>query len=723
MRSRVLSSYSRPEDALACATLSAFCVAALPEGSTALGAVGQWASQGIHTAFGTVSWVVPAWLADAARRAYLGEPRDLKRTIGWAFYVLIGCVTFHLCRAHGGWLGSKVASMLEEMIGGGAYVIVCGIWIVAGLRLLGPHRVHQLACHASVLSCRALEQYRPTVRGLLLPTPDQTLHAEIVESCPDAVSVRIPELEPVRVQPVLPTAVSVPAKPRLPSEWTLPSTRLLQASAVHSIDRSYLAAVADHIARKLHSYGINASVAPAAVQGAIVHKLDLTPGSGQEINQITARQVDVEAMFKGLRFVQMPGTGRLGIEIPMPEEQRRTIAMRDVLESHAWVTSEAVLPIALGVTTAGEPVVIDIADCPHLLVAGTSGSGKSVGLNVMLTSLLLRCTPSELQLMLIDPKVVEFGAFSGIPHLISPVVTEIDGAAEAMQWALDEMERRYQIFAAARVKKISVYNTLPGIVPMPRIVVVVDEFADMLMADEGEVVEKNIARLAQKARAAGIHLIIATQYPTKDVITGRIKINLLSRIAYKVPEWTNSKVILDRKGAESLLGKGDSLCLMPSLSTDPIRVHGTYVDDAEVMAICDAWRIQATAGSETKPSPKPTQSRPVGASPKLPAVGAAQPANVVAIDEIDDCDEDFEASDAANGREPRTPAQSRIDDGGEYERAVAYAKANGIVSARQLMEELGCGHTRASRLFKRMKSDGLVQDDGPNNTHRYIGPN
>jgi DNA segregation ATPase FtsK/SpoIIIE, S-DNA-T family len=704
MRRQLMQPYSRPENALAYAVLAAFCAGSLPEGTRLLGAVGQWASHGLHTAFGVVSWLVPAWLADAARRAHMGEPQ---RRLRWAFYGVVACTTAALCGVAGGWVGTKIGSALQELIGVGSYLIVVGVWIVAGLRVLGPHRVHELVGHASMLSRRALEQYRP-VR--MLPTADQLLQAEIVEAYPEAATrpVGIPApataLEPIEVPQPPPSAAptAAPPKPRMPSKWTLPRASLLRATEVHRVDQSYLSAVAHNLGIRLASYKIGATVAPAAVQGKLVSKFELAPSVSQQIGPIKAKQVDLEAAYEGLRFVDMPGTGKLGIEIPLPKAQRKPIGVREVIDSAAWIDTDAALPLALGVTTAGEPVVVDLATCPHLLVAGATGAGKSVGLNVMLCSLLLNNSPAELQLLLIDAKLVEFARYRGLPHLHCPPVTEVQEAIEKLQWAVEEMERRYLRFVDADVNDIDSFNSESG-QRLPRIVVVIDEYAD-LTSVKGREVEGAVCRLAQKARGAGIHLIVATQRPSVDVITGVIKANFPSRIAYKVSQSEDSKTILGQTGAQLLIGDGDSLCLLPKLSINVTRVHGAYISSQEIRDVNNAWKAQTD----------PSQPEPVATVPTLD--------KAVEVPPEDTCASSESVAEALRPSAAELASkQSPADD--IYERAVAYARQKQAVSARQLGVELRCGFERAKKLFERMKDEGLVRPGGPNNTHIFIGSN
>jgi S-DNA-T family DNA segregation ATPase FtsK/SpoIIIE len=473
---------------------------------------------------------------------------------------------------------------------------------------------------------------------------------------------------------------------------------------VRQVDHHYLTAVSRDLELRLSSYKIGATVKPSPVQGSIVSRYELTPSVSQEVGPIFGKQGNLETAYEGLRFVNMHGTGMLGIEVPLPKTQRKAIMVREILDSAAWTETDAALPIALGVTTIGEPVVIDLATCPHLLVAGTTGAGKSVGLNVMLASLLLHNSPAELQLLLIDAKMVEFARYRGLPHLHAPPVTEVQEAIEKLRWAVDEMESRYRRFVEAEVTELDGFNEVSRD-KLPRIVVVIDEYADLTSMDK-KTVEALVCRLAQKARGAGIHLILATQRPSVDVITGMVKANFPSRIAYKVAQREDSKTIIGEIGAHALLGNGDSLCLFPKRSIDIERIHCAFIDATEVRAICDTWKVQTDSSQ-----PEPVLAKPV-------------PTRVVEVQESPESARDSSDSVAVVLGPSAAELDSKKNPADElYERALAYAREKQAVSARQIGVELRCGFVRATKLFERMKAEGLIKPGGPNNTHIFIGTN
>ncbi|GEM_PF-1260095 len=323
----------------------------------------------------------------------------------------------------------------------------------------------------------------------------------------------------------------------------------------------------------------------AITPGPVITRFEFEPAPGIKISKIVNLADDIALALKtsDVRIVApLPGKGTVGIEIPNREQE--TVYIRSVIESQAFQNTKAMLPLALGKKVAGEPVVADLAKMPHLLIAGATGSGKSVCINAIITSLIYKKTPTELRLLLIDPKRLELSIYNGIPYLVSPVVVEHKEASAALKWGLIEMERRYKKLAEARVRKLEDYNKLvkkkPELgEPLPYIVIIIDELADLMMTVGAEI-EEPIARLAQMARAVGIHLIIATQRPSVDVVTGIIKANFPSRIAFKVRSKIDSRTILDMAGAERLLGHGDMLYL-PSGFADPVRIHGSYVSTEE----------------------------------------------------------------------------------------------------------------------------------------------
>lgn len=394
----------------------------------------------------------------------------------------------------------------------------------------------------------------------------------------------------------------------------LPEVNLLEpgddSTALKSYSPQKLKTLSQEVEARLLEFGVQVTVV-GVYPGPVITRFELELAAGLKVSKITSLSKDLARALSvnRVRVVEViPGKSVVGLEIP--NEHRALVRLREMIESSQYRESSSVLSLALGKDIAGDPVVVNLTKMPHLLVAGTTGSGKSVGVNVMLLSILYKATPLDVRFILIDPKMLELSIYDGIPHLLTPVVTDMKDAANVLRWCVAEMERRYQLMATLGVRNLIGYNrkiqeaenegkTLlnplwrpemnieqPPLERLPYIVVIIDEFADMIMV-VGKKVEELIARIAQKARAAGIHLILATQRPSVDVITGLIKANVPTRIAYQVSSRIDSRTILDQQGAEQLLGHGDMLYLAPG-SGIPTRVHGAFVSDEEVHAVVKA---------------------------------------------------------------------------------------------------------------------------------------
>jgi DNA segregation ATPase FtsK/SpoIIIE, S-DNA-T family len=423
---------------------------------------------------------------------------------------------------------------------------------------------------------------------------------------------------------------------------------------------------------------------------------ELEPARGTKAARVIALADDIARSMSAtsVRIAVVPGRSVIGIEVP--NVRRETVLLREILEAEAWRASDAVLPIALGRTIGGDPVVTDLARMPHLLVAGTTGSGKSVGVNAMILSLIFKLSPQECRFLMIDPKMLELSVYNGIPHLLSPVITDAEAAVHALNWAVAEMEERYKQMAQLGVRNIDVFNNRvrnaakrgeqlartvqTGIdartgqpilhqdvldaQPMPYIVIVVDEFADLMIA-AGKDLEVAVQRLAQMARAAGIHLIMATQRPSVDIITGTIKANFPTRLSFKVASRIDSRTILNEQGAEQLLGQGDML--LSGGAGQITRIHGPFVSDEEVEGIVAALR----------------------------ATGEPQ-----YVDGITN-------APAETLRGAPTDARATVDDG-LYEKAVAVVLRDRKASTSYLQRRLAIGYNRAADLIERMERDGLI---------------
>ena len=397
------------------------------------------------------------------------------------------------------------------------------------------------------------------------------------------------------------------------SKAVMPSTELLDRALDDgsSLSEEELKQIADLLETKLQEFGIEASV-ESVLPGPVVTRFEIQPAPGTKASKITGIAQDIARSLSvsSVRVVEViEGKSYVGIEIP--NTNRKMVRLTEILSSQAFKSSPSNLTLALGHDISGNPVVVDLAKMPHLLVAGTTGSGKSVGVNAMLLSLLFKSDPKDVRLILIDPKMLELSVYDGIPHLLTPVITDMTDASNGLRWCVVEMDRRYKLMSMMGVRNLAGFNKkiedaaangkqiINPLRPedeeyletLPSIVVVVDEFADMMML-VGKKVEHLIARIAQKARAAGIHLILATQRPSVDVITGLIKANIPTRIGFQVSTKIDSRTILDQGGAEQLLGYGDMLYLPPGVGV-PIRVHGAFVGDDEVHRVVNDWKSRA----------------------------------------------------------------------------------------------------------------------------------
>jgi len=404
--------------------------------------------------------------------------------------------------------------------------------------------------------------------------------------------------------------------------FQLPPARLLNApgKALSGPSKQALQERAEALENVLSDFSVNGSIADVRY-GPVVTRYDLNPAPGTKSQRVISLADDIARSMSAIsvRVAVVPGQNVIGIELP--NEDRQTVMLRDILDDNSWAQDQANLPMALGKDIAGAPVIVDLAKMPHLLVAGTTGSGKSVGINAMILSMLYRHTPDTCRMIMIDPKMLELSVYDGIPHLLSPVVTDPSKAVTALKWAVREMENRYRNMAKMGVRNITGYNErlaearakgevltrrvqtgfdpetgkpvheeeVLDLAPLPFIVVIIDEVADLMLV-AGKEIEAAVQRLAQMARAAGIHVIMATQRPSVDVITGTIKANFPTRISFQVTSRIDSRTILGEQGAEQLLGRGDMLFMEGGGRV--VRVHGPFVDDGEVEAVANFLRQQ-----------------------------------------------------------------------------------------------------------------------------------
>ncbi len=501
-----------------------------------------------------------------------------------------------------------------------------------------------------------------------------------------------------------------------PTEDGLPALSLLDDAPEQ--EKGYteesLEAMSRLVEHKLKEFGVTVEVV-AVHPGPVITRYELKLAAGEKVSKVSGLDRDLARSLSviSVRVVDIPGKEVVGLEIP--NEHRQIIALSEITRSKEYDKSSSLLTVALGKDISGYPVVADIAKMPHLLVAGTTGSGKSVGVNAMIVSLLYKSRPDQVKLIMIDPKMLELSVYDDIPHLLTPVVTDMKEAAHSLRWCVGEMERRYKLMAALGVRNISGFNRkiqdaikegnpirdplfkpdvqiineegevreTPELKPFPYIVVVIDEFADMMMI-VGKKVEELIARLAQKARAAGIHLVLATQRPSVDVITGLIKANIPTRIAFQVSSKIDSRTILDQMGAEQLLGHGDMLYLPPG-SGQPIRVHGAFVSDEEVHRVV----------SFIKEHGEPEYIEGITDEPGVDAESIPG------------------MPDAGGGSDEDDPL---------YDQAVRIVTETRKASISGVQRRLKIGYNRAARLVEQMEAVGIVGPLESNGSREVLAP-
>ena len=613
-----------------------------------------------------------------------------------------------------GWIAGKATSMLEDtslLAGVSVGALAAVLLVPAGVALVALGTGIGLADWHDLSS---LWRRREARDDEIPVAPRPQRQRRVVEE----------EAEPAIEQPAAPRAIVVEPQPRaapsnrgqkerqsaldLGDSAILPSLSLLRpppAAPAKRIDAASLEQNARLLEGVLEDFGVRGRIGEVR-PGPVVTMYELEPAPGIKASRVIGLADDIARSMSALsaRVAVVPGKNVIGIELP--NLSREMVSLSELLGSRAFEDGGAVLPLVLGKDIAGEPVIADLAPMPHLLIAGTTGSGKSVGLNAMILSLLYRLTPAQCRLIMIDPKMLELKTYDGIPHLLAPVVTDPPKAIRALKWAVEQMEDRYRQMSAINVRSLANFNQkvleskasgkpfirrvqtgwdpeteLPIIEEeilefetMPLIVVVVDELADLMMT-AGKEVEFLIQRLAQKARAAGIHLIMATQRPSVDVITGVIKANLPTRISFQVTSKIDSRTILGEQGAEQLLGKGDMLWM--SGGKQLVRVHGPFVADDEVEAVADHWRRQG------------------------------MPAYVEAVtEEPTDIDGQWGLEGGAGDGGGR--AASGDDEADNYARAIDIVAAAQKASTSYLQRQLRVGYNNAARLIEQMEADGFV---------------
>ena len=547
------------------------------------------------------------------------------------------------------------------------------------------------------------------------------------------ISAAVPPLAPASVPAPAPAPAAAPAlapagqhgrvgtapTPAPLAPWEEESSELPPLALLDEARRSgkgYTKEQLDELSRqveiKLADFGVSVQVV-AVHPGPVVTLFEMMPAPGTKASKITGLSRDIARALStiSVRVVEViPGKSVIGLEIP--NNFRETVVLREILGSNAYLDAKSPLTIALGTNISGHPVVADLARMPHALIAGTTGSGKSVALNAMILSLVYKAGPRDVRLIMVDPKMLELSVYEGIPHLLTPVVTDMKEAANALRWCVAEMERRYKLMARLGVRNITGYNrkiaeaeaagepipdplyslardlptameSPPALVHLPYIVVIIDELADMMMV-VGKKVEELIARLAQKARASGIHLLLATQRPSVDVLTGLIKANIPTRMAFQVSSRIDSRTILDQMGAEHLLGNGDMLYLPPGTSI-PHRVHGAFVDDHEVQQVVEFLRAQ----------------------------GEPEYIDTILMD----------MGDGIPGIDPEPRANGDLEDTDPlFDEAVQIVVESRRASISGVQRRLKIGYNRAARMIEEMERIGIVGPAETNGNREVLAP-
>jgi DNA segregation ATPase FtsK/SpoIIIE, S-DNA-T family len=706
-----------------------------------VGSTGAYLADLLYFLFGRPAYLLPLALGVAAVRMARARTTVVPssranfavRGLGFALLLMSSCslTALHwnpgaLPAGAGGVVGSAVGSGLS---GGlnllGATLMLLAAWAASAAVAFGISWLRVIdGLGAAVWRCiRYLRERRQVTREV----NDGRERKQARMDAGEAESKKLRARPPPRIE--APAAVVVKSeraeKERQvplfdpPEAGELPALGLLDDPGARepSYSAEALEAMSRLVELKLKDFGVEVEVV-AVHPGPVITRFEMRPAPGVKASQITALAKDLARSLSttSVRVVEViPGKSVMGLEIP--NEKREVVTLGEIIKSKAYDDVASPLALALGKDIGGAPMVADLARMPHLLIAGTTGSGKSVGLNAMVLSLLYKSTAEHVRLIMIDPKMLELSVYEGIPHLLAPVVTDMKQAANALRWCVAEMERRYQLMSALGVRNISGYNRhvkdaiaagkpirdpiltmraandpsidqkqIPELGPLPFVVVIIDELADLMMM-VGKKVEELIARLAQKARASGIHLILATQRPSVDVITGLIKANIPTRIAFQVSARVDSRTILDQMGAESLLGHGDMLYLPPGTAI-PTRVHGAFVSDQEVHRVVDALRKGAP----------PTYIEAVLVGPSQPLVGIS-------------------GEEDEMGGSNNDPEQDPL-----YDEAVNIVVRERKPSISYVQRRLKIGYNRAARLIEAMETAGLVGPLQSNGAREVIAP-
>ena len=700
------------------------------EARNLVGVSGAYFADLVLYLFGYVAFLIPIALAVAGARLLLTNEFSWLvigvRLTGWIALLVASCVILDLHLAvgssfpagDGGVFGQWLVAMGVPVFGTVGFTVIAialgliGFQASTGMSWLDiaeylGRAIHRVVAWAVIkidtiregIAERKHQRELAKVNEVRVEKRSEPLQSKVERRAPEIKPAvkEIPKAAPVRQKSLFkPTTVG-----ELP-DLDLLDEKTEDTGLGYSPDS--LEAMSRQLELKLADFGVQAEVV-SVLPGPVVTRFEIQPAAGVKVQKISALAKDLARSLAviSVRIVEViPGKSVVGIEIP--NEHREMVQLKEVITSDSFQDAASPLTLALGKDIAGSSIVTDIAKMPHMLVAGTTGSGKSVGVNAMLLSILCKSTPEEVRLILVDPKMLELSVYEGIPHLLAPVVTDMKEAAHALNWCVAEMERRYRLMAALGVRNLAGFNRqvkdaqekgepildplwsvegedAPELTHLPSIVVVIDEFADMMMI-VGKKVEQLIARIAQKARAAGIHLVLATQRPSVDVITGLIKANIPARIGFQVSSKIDSRTILDQGGAEQLLGHGDMLFLPPGTAL-PQRVHGAFVSDDEVHRIVSDWKQR-------------------GEPDYLDEIvsGALDSEPFLALDSSEDTEQDDEL----------------------YDEAVQFVLESRKASISSVQRKLRIGYNRAARLIEAMEASGVVSAMNTNGSREILVP-
>ena len=738
-----LISYSVKDPGWTSQTFTSGLVDNTKEISNFVGSWGAYLSDFLLTVFGYMSYILPYWLLWPLIRHFFIAKNSIPfsdaysgllglKVFGWILVVVSGSTLFsiilepgfsYLPQEGGGLIGSKISSLtlgpLSTVGSGLLFISLALLGLTLSLEVSWANLISKSQTYLLTSGTHIGEKLSNLLENL---RQKQKLKKEKVERQEKVI-------ESTKVKEVSKPAEVVKQKLKLDTSKRAeeekqeelfeykeisqpPKLSLLDEKTEISSDEtseSSLRQLGELVVSKLAEYNINDVTVESIQPGPVVIRLELKLPSGLKVNQVSNISKDLARSLAktSVRIVEViEGRDTIGIEVP--REDRQPVLLSEVLSSTVYDDSKSPLTIALGKDISGSAVVADLSSMPHLLVAGTTGSGKSVAINAMLISILYKATPEQVRLILIDPKMLELSVYEDIPHLLAPVITDMKEASSGLRWCVNEMERRYKLMAHLGVRNLNGFNKkvsdsiasgelikdptwkineaaegeeAPTLEELPFIVIAVDELADLMMV-VGKTAEQLIARIAQKARAAGIHMLLATQRPSVDVITGLIKANISSRVAFQVASKMDSRVVLDQGGAEQLLGKGDMLYISPGTSI-PQRVHGAFVGDDEVKRVADDWRQRGKAEYLEE------VTKEEGTVSGMPGI----------------------ASESEDGEKDEL-----------YDEAVAFVAQSRRASISAVQRRLRVGYNRAARIIETMEETGIVSPMATNGNREVLIP-